>query len=317
MLVDLKPQELYQYTGSSPCPEDIDVFWDNAITEMEAIDPQLELKPAITWAKNLEAFDMYFTGVGGERIYAKYIRPANAAKAPVVFAFHGYTGRSWDWFTCMSYVSQGFCVASLDCRGQAGKSQDLGGVPGNTMNGQIIRGLDGDSPRDLLFTKIFLDTAQLVRIVEKFEEVDPERLYAIGGSQGGGLTLACAALSPQIKKAAPSYPFLCDYKRVYEMDMNERAYRELKDYFRHFDPRHEREDEIFNRLGYIDVQNIAKRIKAEVLMFTGLMDNVCPPSTQFAAFNKITSNKKVIFYPEFGHEGLPDSSEIAMEWFLQ
>ena len=101
------------------------------------------------------------------------------------------------------------------------------------------------------------------------------------------------------------------------MDMNERAYRELKDYFRHFDPRHEREDEIFNRLGYIDVQNIAKRIKAEVLMFTGLMDNVCPPSTQFAAFNKITSNKKVIFYPEFGHEGLPDSSEIAMEWFLQ
>ena len=58
-------------------------------------------------------------------------------------------------------------------------------------------------------------------------------------------------------------------------------------------------------------------MKAKMLMFTGLMDNVCPPSTQFAAYNKITSEKKVVFYPDFGHEGLPESDVIALDWFAK
>lgn len=317
MQLDLKPQELFEYMGSSPCPQDMDNFWDESINEMESIDPQVEMNRAVPWLRNVEAFDLYFIGVGGERIYAKYLRPAKVKKAPVVYVFHGYSAKSPGWTACLSYVSQGFCVAALDCRGQGGMSQDLGGVVGNTFHGHIIRGLDSDSPKDLLFRKIFLDTAQLVRIVEKFEEVDENRMFATGGSQGGALALACAALTPKIKKAAACYPFLCDYKRVWEMDMDERAYIELKQYFRNFDPLHEREAELFTRLGYIDIQNLAKRIKAEVYLFTGLLDNTCPPSTQFAAFNKIQSKKNVFFYPEFGHEELPDSAERIMEWFLQ
>ena len=87
------------------------------------------------------------------------------------------------------------------------------------------------------------------------------------------------------------------------MDMDERAYEELRSYFRYHDPMHEREDEIFYRLGYIDVQNLAPRIRADFTMYTGLLDNVCPPSTQFAAFNKIPgSNKRAVLMPDFGHE---------------
>src|SRR5206468_10960218 len=82
------------------------------------------------------------------------------------------------------------------------------------------------------------------------------RVGATGGSQGGGLTLACAALEPRIKRAAPVYPFLCDYQRVWEMDLAVGAYEELKQYFRLFDPLHEREKEIFTRLGYIDNQHL-------------------------------------------------------------
>ena len=69
--------------------------------------------------------------------------------------------------------------------------------------------------------------------------------------------------------------------------MDQNAYAELREWFRNFDPRHEREEEVFTRLGYIDVQHLASRIQAEVLMGVGLMDQVCPPSTQYAAFNKI------------------------------
>ena len=63
------------------------------------------------------------------------------------------------------------------------------------------------------------------------------------------------------------------------MDLAKRAYEELSYYFRLFDPMHLREEEIFTRLGYVDIQNLAHRIRGEVLMGVGLMDTVCPPST--------------------------------------
>ena len=89
------------------------------------------------------------------------------------------------------------------------------------------------------------------------------------------------------------------------MDLAENAYFELRDYFRRHDPRHERENEVFTKLGYIDIQFLAPGIKAEVLMQTGLMDTICPPSSQFAAYNRITSPKNVLLYPDFAHEEAP------------
>jgi len=148
-------------------------------------------------------------------------------------------------------------------------------------------------------------------------EVDPKRVGATGGSQGGGLTLACAALEPRLKKAVPIFPFLCDYQRVWEMDLARDAYEELRTFFRQFDPRHEREKEIFNRLGYVDNQHLAGRIRAETLMITNLMDTVCPPSTQFAAYNKITARKKMIIYPDFGHECAPGCLDTAFNFLAE
>jgi cephalosporin-C deacetylase len=257
---------------------------------------------------------MYFTGTGGARVYAKLLRPKHASEPhPAVLMFHGYSGSSGDWSDKLGYVARGYTVAALDCRGQGGRSEDVGGVPGWTLRGHIVRGLDGN-PDDLLFRHIFLDTALLARIVMGMEDVDETRVGATGGSQGGGLTLACVALEPRIKRAAPIFPFLCDYQRVWEMDKDVNAYAELREWFRRFDPRHERQAEVFTRLGYIDVQHLAPRIRAQVMMGVGLMDEICPPSTQYAAYNKITSEKSVVIYPDFGHEALPNLPDKIYEF---
>jgi cephalosporin-C deacetylase len=229
--------------------------------------------------------------------------------------FHGYSGNSGDWVSKLGYVAQGLTVAALDCRGQGGLSEDKGSVTGWTLRGHIIRGLD-DAPEKLLFRQIFLDTAQLARIVMEMPGVDENRVGATGASQGGGLTLACAALEPRIKRAAPVFPFLCDYLRVWEIDQDQNAYAELREYFRRFDPRHERKEAIFARLGYIDAQHLASRIQAEVLLGVGLMDQICPPSTQFAAYNKIKSTKSLAIYPDFAHEDLPGLSDKIFQFML-
>ncbi len=306
LLFDMPYEDLLFYEGTNPRPGDFDRYWDRSLAVMQSIDPQVKLVPAEFQTDFAECFHLTFTGVGGARVYAKLLRPRKQAQpGPAVLMFHGYSGNSGDWYNKLGYAAQGFTVAALDCRGQGGRSQDPGGVKGWTLNGHIVRGLD-DDPANLLYRAIFLDTAQLARIVMEMPEVDENRVGATGGSQGGGLTLACAALEPRIHRAAPIFPFLIDYQRVWEIDQDVDAYQELREWFRRFDPRHEREAEIFTRLGYIDVQHLANRIRGEVLLAIGLMDTVCPPSTQFAAYNKITAPKSLVVYPDYGHEDLPD-----------
>jgi cephalosporin-C deacetylase len=316
-LIDKPLAELKQYQGRNPRPADHDAYWDRAIAEMHTLDPQVELIPSEFQAPFADCFDLYFTGVKGARVHAQYMRPKQAsAPHPAVVQFHGYSGNAGDWHAKLAYVGAGFSLAALDCRGQGGKSEDVGAVKGTTYRGHIVRGLEDDNPDNLLFRQIFLDTAQLARIVMSFDEVDADRVGAFGGSQGGGLTLACAALEPNIKRAAPMYPFLCDYQRVWEMDYAIAAYEELRTFFRQFDPTHAREAHWFTKLGYIDVQFLTPRIKASVLMGTGLMDTVCPPSTQFAAYNRITSPKQVAIYPDYAHEGLPGFSDQTFSFMM-
>lgn len=315
-IIDLPLEQLYAYSGRNPRPDDFDEYWERALAEMRSVDPQVEMVPVDVGAEFAECFDFWFTGVRGARIYAKYLRPKRAeGKHPAIVQFHGYSANSGDWFDKLGWVAAGFSVLAMDVRGQGGKSQDPGGHVGNTLRGHIIRGLDGPAD-DMFFRNVFLDCAQLAGLAMGLPEVDENRVGAMGGSQGGALTLACAALEPRVKRAAPVYPFLCDYLRVWEMDLDVAAYEELRTYFRLFDPLHQRETEVFTKLGYIDNQHLAPRIKAEVLMAVGLLDSVCPPSTQFAAYNKMTCKKSLLVYPDFGHEGLPGLNDRIFRFML-
>jgi cephalosporin-C deacetylase len=317
---DLPLEKLNTYLGTNPRPKDFERFWDSGLQEMWATDSKVELVLAEFQTPNCKCSHLYFTGVGGARVHAKLLQPVNARKPhPAVLMFHGYTGNSGDWVDKLPYVAQGFTVAALDCRGQGGLSEDSGGVFGNTQHGHIIRGLDDalrGTPEKLLFRQIFLDTAQLAGIIMEMPDVDENRIGVIGGSQGGALSVACMALESRIKLGAPAYPFLSDYKRVWSMDQAKDAYSELQEYFRLFDPTHDHEDEIFEKLGYIDIQHLASRIRAEVLWGIGLMDTICPPSSQFAVYNKIISQKSMVIYPDFAHEPLPGFPDKTYQFIM-
>jgi cephalosporin-C deacetylase len=314
-LLDMPLERLRTYEGRNPRPADHEAYWEASLKEMHAVDPQLEFIPAAFQSPFAECYDLYFTGVRGARIHVKHLRPKNASTPkPAVLMFHGYSGDSGDWQSKLSFVTLGYSVFAMDVRGQGGLSEETGGVKGTTLRGHIIRGLD-DHPENLLFRHIFLDTAQLASIAMSLPFVDETNVYATGGSQGGGLTMACAALEPRIRKAALLYPFLSDYKRVWEMDQAKDAYEELRYFFRNFDPQHKKEDDIFTKLGYIDIQFLASRIQAETLIGIGLMDSICPPSTQFAAINKMTAPVELEIYPDFGHEGLPGFHDKIYSFF--
>ena len=316
-IVDMPLEKLKVYNGINPRPSDFDEFWDSSLAELDAIDPMVDLKKVDFPSVIADCYELTFTSTKGARIYAKLAKPKKIeGKIPAVIQFHGLSGSSISWRSLISFVSQGYCVASMDSRGQGGYSADVGGVPGSTFSTPFVRGLDG-APGDLYCRDLFLDTAMIARIIMGFDYVDETRVGVFGGSQGGGLSIACAALVPEIKLCAADYPYMSDYKRVWDMDLDKGAYEGLHYYFRHFDPRHEREDEIFTKLGYIDVQFLAPRIKAKVLMATGLLDTTCPPSTQFAMYNKLTCEKQSVIYPDYGHEALKGHEDIVFSFLSE
>ncbi|GIO85350.1 acetylxylan esterase [Paenibacillus faecis] len=313
-----KLDELLKYTGISPRPLDFDAYWARALSELDAQPLKFQLVPADFQTPLAECYHLYFTGVGGARVHAKYVRPRHReGKGPGLALFHGYHGGSGDWFDKAAYAAHGITVIAMDCRGQGGLSEDRSVVKGTTLKGHIIRGIDEEDPDQLYYRNCFLDLAQTVRILKSMEQVDADRIAVHGCSQGGALTVACAALEPSVKLAIPVYPFLCDYKKAWELDVTSSAYEEIAYYFRFMDPLHTREAEVFDKLGYIDIQNLADRIRARVIFVTGLADPICPPVTQFAVYNKIRAEKELVVYHEYGHEYLPNLSDRVLQEVLK
>ncbi len=76
-LVDMPLEKLKEYQGINPRPADFDAYWDRAIAEMRAVDPQVEMVRSSFQTPQADCFDLYFTGVRGARIHAKYVRPKN------------------------------------------------------------------------------------------------------------------------------------------------------------------------------------------------------------------------------------------------
>ncbi|MGT2833189.1 acetylxylan esterase [Streptococcus halotolerans] len=308
--------DMQTYRGRQEVPEDFDQFWQEAIQSLPTLsDYTIEEQEFNT--PNLRCFDLYFDGSNHGKIYARCVFPKNKKNIPVIFHFHGYMGQNPDWSVLFAYAAMGYGIVAMDVRGQSGRSLDNAVFNGNTVKGQIIRGMI-DGPNSLFYKDVYLDTYRLIEIVADFEDVDSQNLSSFGGSQGGALALVAAALNHKIKKCVTIYPFLGDFKRVLELGNHSEAYDELFRYFKFHDPFHTTEDKILKTLSYIDVKNFSHLIECPVKFVTCLDDNVCFPSTQYAIYNRIQSEKEHFLLPEYGHDAVNvHLNDMVANWLME
>jgi cephalosporin-C deacetylase len=155
-------------------------------------------------------------------------------------------------------------------------------------------------PRQHFYRRVFTDAARLIDEVRTWDFIDPSRIAVTGGSQGGGIAIAAAALSPDVWALMPDVAFLCAWEHGTDVAMSD-PYQELA---RYLSVHREHTETVWNTAAYFDGVNFAKRITAPALFSVALMDTVVPPSTTFAAFNALASADKAIeVYPYNGHEG--------------
>lgn len=300
-MLDMPLDQLQAYKGRRKLPEDFDAFWNHQIERAKNHPLVYTRTPVLFKNKHIECFDLTFKAFDQATIYAKYMRPAHPKKVPVMLTFHMYGGASRSWHHLARYCALGYGVLAMDCRGQGGKSEDIGSVKGPTVCDHILAEIE-DEIANMYYTKVYTDALLLSYIATKLDGLDADNMITSGNCQGGAIALALAALNPKVRKCSAQYPILADFQRVWDMDLDCDLYEGLRYHFRWFDPMHARVDAFFNKLAYIDVVNFAHRIHCPLLIGTGLLDTKSPPSTQYAIINNARCPKKHIIFAKYGHE---------------
>lgn len=290
-------------------PSDFDDFWERTFAECGSGPLEFECRRVETHLKVLDAFEISWNGFGATRVYGWLVVPRGMEeRLPAVVQYTGYScGRGMP-FDNIGYAVGGYAHFIIDARGQGWRSpsptegtHDIGIHTSGSVPGLMTMGvLDPDS---YYYRRLFVDAVRLLEGVLAHERVDSQRVVVTGGSQGGAMALAAAALAKcravEIAGCAADVPFMCHFPRAIGLT-DAYPYKEIADYLSTYP---QRESQVRTTLSYFDGVSMARRIAVPGLFSVGLMDEVTPPSTVFAAYNYYAGPKRIEVYPFNGHEG--------------
>lgn len=301
---DLPLEELRTYKPPRNEPADFDAFWAETLAQARQHPLEARFEPVETGLRLLETFDVTFNGYAGQPVKGWFLLPRQrSGPLPCVVQYLGYGGgrsfpAAWSMLPAAGYAS-----LIMDTRGQ-GSAWSPGDTPDPEPEGSspqfpgfMTRGvLD---PKTYYYRRLFTDAVRALEAAAGHPAVDPTRLAAKGGSQGGGITLAASGLSSLVKASLPDVPFLCHYRRATTIT-DRHPYAEIAEFLK---THRDKVETVFHTLSYFDGLNFAARATAPTLFSVGLMDDICPPSTVFAAYNYYKGPKQLKIYEYNYHDG--------------
>lgn len=301
---DLPLDQLQAYKPERGEPLDFDAFWQSTLTETRRHDLTARFTPLDCGMKWIDVFDVTYAGYGGQEIKGWFLLPSGSkGKLPCVVEYIGYGGGRGSPWTWLTWPAAGYATFVMDTRGQGSTWQ-----PGHTPDpepeganpfhpGFMTRGIL--DPKTYYYRRVFTDAVRAIEAAVSHPVVDAERIAVTGGSQGGGITIAAAGLSPLVKVAMPDVPFLCHYRRATQL-VDTLPYGEISNFCK---VHRDRIEQVFQTLTYFDGMSFAARATGSALFSVGLMDTICPPSTVFAAYNHYAGPKQIKVYEYNNHEG--------------
>ncbi len=302
---DMALADLRKFDAGLVPPEDFDAFWHGTLTEARELPLDPTFTPVDAGLSLVEVFDVSFAGWGGERIAAWLILPrGTTAPLPTIVQYIGYAGGRGFPHDHLVWAAAGYAHLVVDTRSQGsaawsvGATGDQPGPIGPHSPGFLTMGIE--SPESYYYRRVFTDAVRAIEVVAAHPLLDAERTIVAGISQGGGITIAVAGLVPGLLGAMPDVPFLCHLRRATEIT-DTRPYVEIAQYC---SAHRDGIENAFRTLSYFDGVHFAARASAPTLFSAALMDQICPPSTVFAAFNNWGgTDKRISVYPYNGHEG--------------
>jgi len=298
-------------------PADFDTFWQETLDAARQFPLDARFAPVDFGLQTVETYDVTFAGYGGQPVKGWFLLPRQRQEPlPCVVEYIGYGGGRGFPLDWLLWSSAGFAHLVRDTRGQGsvwlhGDTPDMPSEgtsphqPGFMTQGVL-------SPQTYYYRRVFVDAVRAVEAARGHPVVDAAHIALSGGSQGGGITLAVSGLLPDVEAALPDVPFLCHYRRAVEIS-DSNPYAEITRYCK---AHRDKVDLVFQTLSYFDGVNFAARAKAWALFSVGLMDEVCPPSTVFAAYNHYAGPKDIRVWRYNQHDGGGSHQDVEKVKFL-
>lgn len=299
---DMPLEALKEYMPELTQEKDFDEFWSKSLGELATVPVKYELEPYDYPVKGVKVFKISYLGFGSANIEGWLAIPDSEGLHPGIVLFHGY---NWAFEGCVHDVVNwglnGYAAMNMLVRGQQGHSVDNVISSNGFAAGWMTKGIL--NPEEYYYRAVYLDAVRAVEVLASMPEVDEKRIGVTGGSQGGALTLATAALSDIPAVAVAEMPYLSHFERAIDITP-QGPYLEINDFLRR-NSRPEIEIQVRKTLSYIDNMNLAPRIKCPTWICTGLVDEITPPSTVFAVYNHLKCKKDISVFRYFGHEFIP------------
>ena len=300
---DFPIEVLETYRPDLPVPADFDGFWAGTIAEARALATAPSFERVESGLSLVETYDVTFSGFAGDPIKAWLFFPAGAdAPRPTIVEYLGYSAGRGLAHQVPTWPLAGYATLVVDTRGQGwyfgqgGATDDPHGS-GSAVPGMLTRGIE--DPATYYYRRVFTDAVLAIDAVRQHPLVEADRIVLTGGSQGGAICIAAAALSGEAIGAMPDVPFLCDFPRAATV-ADTLPYAELRTYLQ---AHRNRVDQVFETLSYFDCVTLASRASVPALFSVCLMDDICPPSTVYAARNAWGGPVDLEVYQFNGHEG--------------
>lgn len=296
----VKPEEII-----SPLEQPVDLvdFWSRAKKELAAVAPQYKLTKIDSLSTDKR--DVYLVEMRSlENVLIRgwYGRPKLSGKYPAILHLQGYS--SFQQMT-RAYNGDSTAVFVLNIRGHGNSKDNVNpGFPGFLQYNLKDR-------EKYIYRGAYMDCVRAIDFLYSRAEVDTSIIVVEGGSQGGALSIATAALdNERVKLCIAGVPFLSDFRDYFKI-----AYWPANEFTEFATQNHDFGwEKIYENLSYFDIKNLAPFVKCPVFMAVGLRDTTCPPHINFAAYNQINSRKDYVIYPENGHS-LPAYNEtVKYSW---
>ncbi len=294
-------------------PKDFDKFWDVGKKDLAKlpIDDKSEPLPAYS-TPTVDVFQVSFQNVGNgisksSRIYGILAVPKSAntnQKFPVLLSFPGAGVRPYRGL--INLAERGIITLQIGIHGIPVTLDQ--GVYDNLAAGSLNRYMtyNLDNRDSYYYRRVFLGCLRANDFLVGLPQFDGVNLGVIGGSQGGALAIMTAALDSRVKVLAASYPALSDLTGY--------IYGRAGGWFHGFKDEANRTKEKIETSKYYDTVNFAKRLKVPGIYSFGYNDEVCPPTSMFAAYNSINAPKKLLLGLEMGHGNSPEQGERINKW---
>jgi cephalosporin-C deacetylase-like acetyl esterase len=294
---------------SLPVPDDFDAFWAKQKEQLRAVPMQPVLTSVPSPQDSVECFDVQISCPGWRPVSAYLARPKGAAprSLPIILSVHGAGVRS-SILAAAAGNANSYKALAMDL--------NANGLP-NGKPDQFYKDLADGELKDYrtrgredrekcYFLGMFLRLVRAMDYLTSQPEWDGKHLIVIGGSQGGGQSIAAAGLDPRVTLICAGVPALCDHSGKVIGRANGWP-RLVPDVDGKPDPK------VLQVARYFDCMNFASRAKAEAVFSVGFIDTTCPPTSVYAAYNAIPGKKQIINEPLMGHASSPRAGKANAE----